>query len=384
MELFPAVMIGGPPHSGKSVLTYSLTKALRERNIAHYALRAYPDGEGDWSNETSQDRVRRIRVKGKGTPEWVANICRDIDNRHLPLIIDVGGRPTDWQKAIFDHCTHAILLTPDEHTQSEWEAFAVEHSIQIIAKLQSNLKGLDTVWSVKPILRGQISGLERGYTAQGTTFQKLLALLTNLFAYDPSELRAIHFSMIPVDLVLELNSLKQALDPNSNPSTYWYPEELPQLLDYLPQNTSFALYDRGPNWLYAALALHAYPAELWQFDVRLGWVKPPRLEFAPLTDNSSVNTAVFPSTAFTRLELEIRASYLEYSEAMSLPVPALPSDHGVVLSGKLPLWLWTALVKMYHQHPWLAIYQPQFEHRAVIVASRVADKPVGSLVSVSS
>ncbi|MCB0174069.1 MAG: hypothetical protein KDJ97_26365 [Anaerolineae bacterium] len=382
MELFPAVMIGGPPHSGKSVLTYSLTKALRERDIAHYALRAYPDGEGDWSNETSQERVRQIRVKGQGTPKWVAHICRDIDHRHLPLIVDMGGRPTDWQKAIFDHCTHAILLTPDEHAQSIWQAFAVEHSIQIIAELQSNLNEPDAVWATSPILRGQISGLERGQTAQGATFQTLLTLLTNLFAYDPSELRAIHLSMIPVDLVLELNKLKQTLDPKPTPSTYWSPEELPQLLDYLPQNTPFALYDRGPNWLYAALALHAYPAELWQFDVRLGWVTPPPLRLAPIIDSSPLKIAIFPSESYTRLEIEIRASYLEYSEAMNLHIPPLPPDHGIVLSGKLPLWLWTALVKKYYQQPWLAIYQPQFEHRAVVIASQVGDKPVGSLVSI--
>ena len=47
----PAVLVGGPPHSGKSVLIYSLSQALRARGIDHYALRACPDGEGDWSNE---------------------------------------------------------------------------------------------------------------------------------------------------------------------------------------------------------------------------------------------------------------------------------------------------------------------------------------------
>jgi len=47
MNQFPALMIGGPPHSGKSVLAYSLTQALRARQIDHYLLRACPDGEGD-------------------------------------------------------------------------------------------------------------------------------------------------------------------------------------------------------------------------------------------------------------------------------------------------------------------------------------------------
>ena len=58
MELFPAVMIGGPPHSGKSVLAYSLSQALRARQVAHYVLRAFPDGEGDWANEADQAMVR--------------------------------------------------------------------------------------------------------------------------------------------------------------------------------------------------------------------------------------------------------------------------------------------------------------------------------------
>src|SRR5438552_6610469 len=45
----PAILIGGPPHTGKSVLTYSLSQALRKRSIEHYVIRASPDGEGDWS-----------------------------------------------------------------------------------------------------------------------------------------------------------------------------------------------------------------------------------------------------------------------------------------------------------------------------------------------
>src|SRR5579884_757693 len=50
-NLLPAVLVGGPPHAGKSVLFYQLTQALRERGIAHFAIRACPDGEGDWFHE---------------------------------------------------------------------------------------------------------------------------------------------------------------------------------------------------------------------------------------------------------------------------------------------------------------------------------------------
>ena len=57
MAHFNAILIGGPPHSGKSVLTYSLTQTLRQQGIDHYVLRACPDGEGDWSNEAAPERV---------------------------------------------------------------------------------------------------------------------------------------------------------------------------------------------------------------------------------------------------------------------------------------------------------------------------------------
>jgi len=39
MNPFPAVVIGGPPHSGKSVLTYLLTRQLRALRVEHYVLR---------------------------------------------------------------------------------------------------------------------------------------------------------------------------------------------------------------------------------------------------------------------------------------------------------------------------------------------------------
>jgi len=35
VNLLPAILIGGPPHAGKSVLTYSISQALRKRNVDH-------------------------------------------------------------------------------------------------------------------------------------------------------------------------------------------------------------------------------------------------------------------------------------------------------------------------------------------------------------
>jgi CRISPR-associated protein Csx3 len=100
MELFPAVLIGGPPNSGKSVLTYSLSQSLRKRGVAHYVLRAAPDGEGDWFHEAEPRLARQLRIKEAFDERWADRIMRDVQRRHLPLLVDVGGMLTLEQERI--------------------------------------------------------------------------------------------------------------------------------------------------------------------------------------------------------------------------------------------------------------------------------------------
>ncbi len=379
MNLLPAIVIGGPPHSGKSVLAFSLSHALRQRRVQHYVLRAYPDGEGDWANQANQDLVRAIRIKGKGTPEWIARICHDIDHRHLPLIVDPGGRPTEWQEAVFDRCTHAILLWPEPGARQAWQDRFMRHGLTLIADLYSELRGSNALAEQGPVLRGTLAGLERGQIAQGPAFQALVERVAALFNYTPNELRQAHVNQAPVELVLELERLGRTLNA-LNSASEWEPEHLPRVLDYLPQATPLGLYDRGPNWLYAALALYAYPETLYQFDVRLGWVSPPSLDLGHPPDDAPLQARLEPRSDYTRIEFTLRDAYVDYAEAEGLRVPPVPADTGVVLSGRLPLWMWTAVALAYRDAPWLGIYQPQLG-QAVIVQSRVSQWTAGQLIS---
>jgi CRISPR-associated protein Csx3 len=380
MNLLPAVVIGGPPHAGKSVLTFSLSQALRARNVAHYVLRAFPDGEGDWSNQARQDLVRAIRIKGDCTPELIQHICRDIAQRHLPLIVDPGGKPTDWQEAVFDECTHAILLWPDAESRRTWEAMLKRHGLPIVADLRSDLHGTNSLEDNGPISRGTLAGLERGAMAEGLAFEALVERVSGLFSYSLSELRAMHLAQAPVELVIELGRLGRTLDALDG-AQEWIPQHLPRVLDYLPSATPLGLYDRGPNWLYAALALYAYPEPLYQFDVRLGWIKPPALQVGQPAKDALLRVRLFPRPDHIRVELALRDSYLDFAEADGLYVPPVPQDIGIVLSGKLPLWLWTSAAVAYRPASWLGIYQPQLHDRAVVVHSRDPHWTVGQLVS---
>jgi len=383
VELFPSILIGGPPHVGKSVLAYSLTHALRRRGVEHYVLRAYPDGEGDWANEADQRLVRRIRIKGEGTPEWVTRICRDIAARHLPLIVDVGGRPTPDQERVFDHCTHAILLTKDAAHRDTWQTMIVRHGLILLADLHSRLRGTSLVTDDGPVLRGVITGLERGTTAAGPTFDALVERVARLFAYDPAELRRSHLTSAPVENVIDLDRLARTLGvPFTGEKATWQPRHLPPLLDYLPEATPLGLYGRGPNWLYAAVALSARPAPFYQFDVRLGWITPPTLRLGPPLPGAPLQVCPVPRGTHTRLEFAIPRDYLDYDEADGLAVPSVSPHQGVVLSGKLPHWLYAALALTYAPLvPWLAVYQPQWETQAIVVSSRVPDLPPGRLAA---
>ncbi|MBN1484234.1 MAG: hypothetical protein JXA37_05885 [Chloroflexia bacterium] len=378
METFPAVLIGGPPHSGKSVLTYSLTQALRERHIDHYVLRAAPDGEGDWAAESAQKLVRAIRYKGPFGDDFVDFICQSLQGRHLPLLVDVGGRPTPYQEQVFDYCTHAILLTPDQASRDEWAERVERHGLVPLADLHSELRGTNVLSDAGAVLRGTMSGLERGTTASGVVFDALVERLAGLFAYDPQELRQAHTAMAPVETVIELKRVARALgvDPHA-----WEPQDIPQVLDYLPEASPLAIYDRAPIWLYAAIALHVHPAALYQFDIRLGWVRPAELHLGEPAADAPLAAQVHPRPDHVRIELRLPQAYLDYREGQGLFVPVPDWERGVVLSGKLPQWLWTGLALAYREAPWLAVFQPQLGLQPVVVYSQVPELQPGMQVA---
>lgn len=382
MELFPAVLIGGPPNSGKSVLTYNLSQALRKRGVEHYVLRAAPDGEGDWASEADQTLVRTILVPRAWTPAFVEHVCQSLAQRHLPLIVDVGGRPAAWQEAIFDYCTHAVLLTLDDPSRTAWLELLERHNLILLADLRSELHGVNAVTATQPVLKGVIAGLEWGSWIGGPTFDALVERIARLFAYDPDELRRSHLASAPVENAIDLDRLAHTLGvPFTGQKATWEPDHLPKLFDYLPAGTPLGLYGRGPNWLYTAVALLAHPAPFYQFDVRLGWVKPPTLRLGPPVPDAPLQARLVHHSDHTRLEFTIPGAYLDYDDADGLAVPPVPTDKGVVLSGKLPHWLYAALGLTYAPLvPWLAVYQPQWGTQAIVVSSRIPDLSPGHLV----
>ncbi len=389
MAHFPAILVGGPPHSGKSVLVYRLTQALRKRKVDHYVLRACPDGEGDWSQEASPETVRVLRAKMPFTPEFVQAMCLDLQRRHLPLLVDMGGRPTPEQEAILEHCTHAILLGPDAQALAWWRERAERYSLVILAELHSSLTEPETLWDPGPPLRGRIHGLERHRRAPGSpqeapVFWDLVERVASLFQAVAQDARKLHLRSAPAELTVDLDRLLHTWRPGA--ASRWQPSDLPAFQSYLPRGEPLALYGRGPLWLFAAGAAHIFPAPFYQFDPRLGWVEALPLTPAPDRDLEARTDLLWQVTegpTWTHMTLHLPHSYIDYAQLRDAKLPRLPTGHGTILSGKLPLWIYTGLVRAYHDLPWIAVAYPPQEV-AVVVHSQDPAHPVGHTLPLPS
>ncbi|MFC1466959.1 MAG: hypothetical protein ACFLMY_19160 [Candidatus Brachytrichaceae bacterium NZ_4S206] len=358
INLLPAILIGGPPHSGKSVLAYSLSQALRARKIAHYLLRAAPDGEGDWSQEMDPSLVHAIRFKGKWTTEWVRIVCRDLAARAMPLLVDIGGKPKEDQMAIFDQCTGAILLTPNEEEAAHWRNRVALRGLPVIADLRSTTEGESNLQpSENGELRGTLSGLHRGRGVIGSpVLDALVDRLASILAFSEADLARIHLAAVPEDVrVMRFDDLLRRMYPDE-PSPRFRPEDLETILTDVPEHEPIAAYGRIPVWL--ATALGARRDLCWQFDARLGWVRTPR--FVMCSANARPTTGAGLSFRLTQigsnqvqLDVSKTAYYLDYNAMDGLRVPYIPAKMHVTVNGPetpgggLPLWVFAALGHAY-------------------------------------
>ncbi len=355
----PALLLMGPPHSGKSVLAYHLARTLRERGIAHFLLRTAPDGEGNWFYEGPPKAVIPLRLTAKGnyTPQLVQRMLDIIRRRHLPLLVDMGGKPRGTQWDVLRACTHGVLLYRTVEERDAWLTRIRQAGLPLVAVLQSHLFGPDRILRASPCLEGVISGLDRRRPQLGETFEALVRRVVALFRAREADLEAFHARTAPRGFTfLSERALAQALGKPLPP--WWEPEDIPRLLPYLPQDP-VALYGRGPTWLAAAVAAHLAPRPMTIFDAHFGWVRVP-----DLTPDARAPLALEVVEAHGAVWLKMQPRAFLFPQ--DLPRPSLPSEAStVILWGKLPRWVYAAYARaLAPQVPRLAVWEPRRE-RAV-------------------
>ena len=360
-NLLPAILVGGPPHSGKSVLAYLLSQRLREAHVPHILLRAAPDGEGDWFYQSDTEVRMRQRQKGAFTADLIEDLMQAIHNRSLPMLIDIGGRPRDSQFRLFDACTHVVHLWREADDYQAWTAWLDERSLIPIASLRSQLLPPDSLEAGSGPLCGVISGLERDHPQPGPTFDAVLARVQGICTYPSGSLESEHLSRAPLNIpLLTLDQLARDLGiTRVNQKTWWNPEDLPRLRELIPPGEPLALYGPGPVWLYAALAAHAAPAPFYLFDARhYGWMAPPPVILDADQTNEAFTLAVQMEDADVRLKFERQQPHYVLKPQPVL-VPSLPSNRRVILDGPMPIWLFAALARGLCAQATLATYEPR-------------------------
>lgn len=355
MNLLPAILIGGPPHSGKSVLAYSLTQALRARNVGHYLLRAAPDGEGDWSQQIASHPLNAIRFKGRWTQHWVDVVCRDIAARPMPLLVDVGGKPTDEQLSIFDQCTGAVLLTPNEDAADHWCDLVQSRGLPVIADLRSELDGTNALiqTTAQGSIRGTLTGLTRGegQASTGPAFEALVERVAGMFDLPARHAREAHLASAPADThLVDFEGIAQTLYPD-DPLHRLKADDLNHMLHLVPVHVPVAVYGRTVSWL--AVALGATRDVTWMFSASQGWVPVPRFVMATAhsdawhANESLAMTVASRGDGVTVLSTQRPNYYLDYAVMHGMQAPHLPRSARVLISGPLPMWAFAAFGRVY-------------------------------------
>jgi CRISPR-associated protein Csx3 len=391
LKPLPAVLIGGPPHTGKSVLLYNLTQALYERGVRHHILRACPDGEGNYFQEGHPVTVSSLRDNNKRawSSDFIRKIRYNLEHRCLPFLVDMGGHPRVTELPLFQQCTHAVLLLHADTPGSTqvWQDMVEKAKLTTLAQLFSEQNGISAVTNHDPFLTGNITGLVRRSQAvrQDTVFNELLEIIAELFTRHSQDRESISLAQAPTKTVLNLPDELQAF---TTTSINWKAEMLAPFLQSVPQHAPLSVHGWGPNWLYAALSAHTELQAFHQFDPKLpfGWIQPPQVTTGEGTsDEIAVEKRSFAN--ITVLSIAFPLGRIDYLQPKPLAFPSVPPEHGLILDGPLPQWLLTALVRLYQQAgvAWIAPHYAQQnvqEQRktAIVVYSRTPTHSIGDLI----
>ncbi|MGB3511894.1 MAG: CRISPR-associated ring nuclease Crn3/Csx3, partial [Microcoleaceae cyanobacterium] len=164
----PAILICGPPNSGKSVLSNSLRIGLVKTrpNNQIYLHRANWDGEGNHTYENpdpvlarrlaqeSKFKIHQHKNADKLLPKYFdyhAETTRNIRQVVDLAIVDVGGKPEVVKMPVVESCSHYIVISNDQSKVTEWHDLC-GGKLQPLAVIHSVLEERLEVLKTEPFL----------------------------------------------------------------------------------------------------------------------------------------------------------------------------------------------------------------------------------------
>src|SRR5690606_35168553 len=133
-------------------------------------------------------------------------VSEAVAHRHLPLLVDLGGKPSKEALQIARQCTHAILISADPAQFEDWLGLFEQADLQVIAQLHSVRQAEENISDATACLMGAIADLKHDQPANGPLFHELLKRVGQIFNYTSQELYDAHRRTAPSDYVLNVQA----------------------------------------------------------------------------------------------------------------------------------------------------------------------------------
>jgi len=157
-----ALMLVGPPDSGKSVLSHALFRALLPDYPNTFLQRAQWDGEGNWilelpDNASHEDRetfkqVYRGTLTEQFYPYHADAILRLRQEKPL-VLVDVGGKVQSEKVPILEACSHYLIISRDRQEVAKWHEFCGKRgNLRPLAVIHSTLEPTEAIHQREPFL----------------------------------------------------------------------------------------------------------------------------------------------------------------------------------------------------------------------------------------
>jgi CRISPR-associated protein Csx3 len=159
VQLCPALMIVGPPNSGKSVLSHALFQTLLQENSQVYLQRANWDGEGNWTIELGdegQAEIMKVSNKGELTQGFFpyhAQAILELRRQKSLVIVDIGGMVQPEKQPILEACSHYLIVSSKLDEVIKWHEFCRDRvNLSTVAVIHSTLETCEEVNQSQPYL----------------------------------------------------------------------------------------------------------------------------------------------------------------------------------------------------------------------------------------
>ncbi|AGY58599.1 CRISPR-associated ring nuclease Crn3/Csx3 [Gloeobacter kilaueensis] len=170
--LAPAVLVVGPPDSGKSVLAHALFQVLLTECPEVFLQRANWDGEGNYllelGPETTPIRTNAFAAANKGTMSagffgYHAEAILHLRRQKALVIVDVGGMVQPEKQPLLEACSHYLIVSSRPEAVEAWHTFCRDRGNLVpVAVVHSTLNPSEIIHQRTPFLELTCGPLRRG------------------------------------------------------------------------------------------------------------------------------------------------------------------------------------------------------------------------------